>query len=49
MKKQYMEPAMCVVRIQQHYIICASPCDEFDSMSLQMYDNTKINSEDDVW
>ena len=49
MKKQYMKPAMHVVRIQQQHIICSSPYDQQGSKSLQMYDDTEINSEDAVW
>ena len=49
MKKQYMKPAMRVVRIQQQHIICSSPYDQQGSKSLQMYDDTEINSEGDVW
>ena len=49
MKKQYMKPATSVVKIQQQHIICSSPYNQQGGKSLQMYDDTEINSEDAVW
>ena len=47
MKKTYMKPAMQVVKIQQHGIICTSP-GGYDSQSLQMRGGA-IDDEEDVW
>ena len=49
MKKQYMKPAMSVVKIQQQHIICSSPFDQQGGQSLLMYDDTEIDIEGDVW
>jgi len=42
MKKQYMKPAMQVVEIRQHQILCGSPYDSV-STPLDTYDD-----EDDI-
>lgn len=47
MKRQYEKPAMRVVKIQQHGIICTSP-GGYDSQSLQMRGGA-IDDEEDVW
>ena len=49
MKKQYMKPTMRVVKIQQQHIICGSPYNQQDGKSLQVYEDTEIESEDEVW
>ena len=45
-----MMPAMCVVRIQNQYIICTSS-GGYSSQGLQMRSGSgnQIQSEDDVW
>ena len=46
MKKEYMIPAMRVVRIQQHHIICVSPGGQ---SSMQMYSNSATDDENEVF
>ena len=48
MKKQYMKPAMRVVKMQQRHIICTSPGGN-DSKSMQIYSNDAIDDENAVW
>ena len=45
MKKEYMKPAMRVVKTQQHHIICSSPGSQ---TSVQMHSGT-IDDEQLVW
>ena len=45
MKKEYMKPAMRVVKTQQHHILCSSPGSQ---TSIQMY-NDAIEDEEQVW
>ena len=45
MKKEYMKPAMRVVKIQQQHIICSSPGDQA-SIPMQ---NGEITGEQFVW
>jgi hypothetical protein len=51
MKKEYMIPAMRVVRIQQQHIICTSP-GGYNSQPVQMHRGSseeQIDDEKDVW
>ena len=47
MKKQYMKPAMRVVKMQQRHIICTSP-GGYNGQSMKMY-NDAIDDENAVW
>ena len=46
-KKEYMKPAMRVVKMQQRHIICSSP-NNYNNQSMQMY-NDEITDENAVW
>lgn len=48
MKREYMKPAMRVVRIQHQHIICTSPGSQ---MNMRMYSGSSKQTEDeeDVW
>ena len=50
MKRQYMKPAMQVVKLQQQHIICSSP-DGYDSKSLDTYrdDGDEVTDEGDIF
>jgi len=51
MKKEYMIPAMRVVRIQQRHIICTSP-GGYNGQPVQMRGGSKeeqIDDEEQVW
>ena len=47
MKKEYMKPAMRVVKMQQRHIICTSP-GGYSGQSMKMY-NDAIDDENAVW
>ena len=47
MKKEYMKPAMRVVKIQRQHIICSSPGDQ-EGRSIPIPDG-EINNEQLVW
>lgn len=47
-KKQYMKPAMRVVRIQKRHIICTSP-GGYGSRSVGIQSSGTIDDEEDVW
>ena len=48
MKKQYMKPAMRVVKMQQRHIIFTSP-NNYNNQSMQIYSNDAIDDENAVW
>ena len=47
MKKEYMKPAMRVVKMQQRHIICTSP-NNYSGQNMKMY-NDEITDENAVW
>ena len=48
-KKEYMKPAMRVVKMQQRHIICTSPSG-YNNHSMQMYGgDDAIDDENAVW
>jgi hypothetical protein len=47
MKKEYMKPAMSVVRIKQQHIICTSS-GSYNGQSIKMQSGS-IDDEDYVW
>ena len=48
MKKEYMKPAMRVVKMQQRHIICTSP-GGYNGQSMQIYSSDAIDDENAVW
>ena len=50
MKRQYMKPAMQVVKLQHQHIICSSP-DGYDSKPLDTYrdDGDEVIDEGDIF
>ncbi|MBR1682826.1 MAG: hypothetical protein IJ767_00475 [Bacteroidaceae bacterium] len=49
MKKQYIQPIMQAVKIQQTQMLCSSPYDDVKSLRTYDDDDDVISDKDEIW
>lgn len=49
MKKQYIQPAMQIVKVQHSQMLCSSPYDDVKSIHTYDDDDDVISNKDEIW